>query len=179
MAQHAIEALQVKDFVVTYNLQSETNIFDLEEDLKIHDHEEADTLLILHAINVARRDPFNECIVFSPDTDVFLLLIHYAESLPQVTNFRTGREQDFRDININKCYEAIGTKLANSILGFHTFTGCDQTGRFNGKSKSSWWKIFMKADDRILDALSQLGLGETLPNLDTLQALQYFVVQAY
>ena len=44
--------------------------------MKAHDHEEADTLLVLQAIDVANRYPFTEVVVFSPDTDVFLLLVH-------------------------------------------------------------------------------------------------------
>ena len=75
------------NFVVTYDLCSETNIAEYPDTLKTHDHEEADTLLILQAIDVATSDPFAECVIFSPDTDVFLLLIHYSEILPQVTTY--------------------------------------------------------------------------------------------
>ena len=52
---------------------------------------------------------------------------------------------------------AIGPNRAEALLGFHTLTGCDQTGKFNGKSKSFWWKNFMEADTQFLDALSMLG----------------------
>ena len=42
-----------------------------------HEHEEADMLLILHALDVAKDNPFKECIVLPRDTYVFLLLIYY------------------------------------------------------------------------------------------------------
>ena len=42
------------DFAVTYDQITETNMDAFTEELKNHDHEEADTLLILHAIDVAR-----------------------------------------------------------------------------------------------------------------------------
>ena len=71
------------NFVVTYDLCSETNLENYPIEMLQHDHEEADTLLILQAIDAAKTDPFRECIVYSPDTDVFLLLIYYYESLPQ------------------------------------------------------------------------------------------------
>ena len=71
-------------YVVTYDLVSKSNISGYPEDMKAHDHEEADTLLVLQAIDVANRYPFTEVVVFSPDTGVFLLLVHYFDVLPQV-----------------------------------------------------------------------------------------------
>jgi hypothetical protein len=65
------------------------------------------------------------------------------------------------------------------LLSFHVFSGCDQIGRFHGKSKLPWWKSFMKADDDSLSALSLLGDFETLPNLTTLQHIECFVVNTY
>ena len=47
------------------------------EELENHDLEEADTLLILHAIDVARKDIFTECYVYSPDT----MLVSRLDSL--------------------------------------------------------------------------------------------------
>ena len=88
------------NYSITHNLVTVTNIQDFHIGLKNHDHEEADTLLVLHAIDVAKQDLFTECYVFSPGTDVFLLLIYYCESLPLVTYFRTRRGSDERDINI-------------------------------------------------------------------------------
>ena len=60
-----------KSYVVTYDLVSETNIHDLAPDIRVHDHEEADTLLILHCYDVARHDPFAECVAMR----VFIKLV--------------------------------------------------------------------------------------------------------
>lgn len=68
-------------YTITFDRQCESNFVDKFS----HDHEEADTLLILQALNVAKVAPFIECVIYSPDTDVFLLAIHYYPSLPQVT----------------------------------------------------------------------------------------------
>ena len=73
-----------------YDMTSETNIPNFSM-VREHDHEEAGTLLILHCLDVAKRDPFSECVVFSPDTDVFLLLIHHFLELRSCTLFRIGR----------------------------------------------------------------------------------------
>ena len=160
-----------KSFVITYDLVSITNIQNLDENLKSHDHEEADTLLVLRAISVAKRDPFCKCVVYSPDTDVFLLLVYYSEVLPQMTSFRTGKGDNQRDTDVSSCFEALRPLRSNSILG------CDQIGRFNAKSKSSCWNTFMKTDEDVLLSLSKLGNNEDLPNLETLENLERFVVQ--
>ena len=55
------------DFVVTYGIETYGNI-EIVENLKRHNHEEADTLLLLHAVSL---DPNCEVVLQSPDTDVF------------------------------------------------------------------------------------------------------------
>ena len=45
--------------------------------------------------------------VFSPDTDVFLLLIHYYNELPTRTKFITGKVNARRSIDIGKAFEAL------------------------------------------------------------------------
>ena len=95
--------------------------------MRNHDNEEAG-----HAFDSS----LSECIVFSPDTDVFLLLIHlFPELSQQGTIFRTGRGDQLRDISISQCYETIGPERAKALFRFHALTGCDQTGRFNRKTK--------------------------------------------
>ena len=88
---------------------------------------------------------------------VFFLLLQFYPSLPQSWAFRTGIGTDLRKIDIAWCYEAIGTNRTEALLGFYTFTGCDQTGRFCDKSKTFWWKKFYKADSDTLEALGKLG----------------------
>ena len=85
------------DFFITIGTQLYTitrcisNINNFPEELQVHNHEEADTLIILHALYVSQRDPFQELTICSPDTDVFLLLIYYQRSLCNLTVFRTGK----------------------------------------------------------------------------------------
>ena len=116
-------------------MASETNIPNFST---VREHEEADTLLILHCPDVAKSDPFSECVAFSPDTDVFFLLIHHFPELTPCTLFLTGRGDHLRNINISKYYKTIGLVRATALFGFHALTGCDQTGRFSGKTKSFW-----------------------------------------
>ena len=45
---------------------------DLDQDLSDHNNEEADTLIILHALDVTKRDPFSDLVVYCSDADVLL-----------------------------------------------------------------------------------------------------------
>ena len=112
-------------YIVTYDTMSVTNIDDLDFGIDVHDHDEADALLILQGIEVSHRLPFCECIIYSRDTDVFLLLVYSYPSLPSATKFKTGKGADIRMIDIGNCYEAIVPLRASSVLGFHTLTRCD------------------------------------------------------
>ena len=78
--------------------------------------------------------------MYLPDTDMFLLLLQFCPSFPQLLAFHTRKETDLRKTDIASCYEAVDPSRVKALLGFHTFTGCDQTGRFSGKSKTFWWK---------------------------------------
>ena len=104
----------------------------------------------------------NQCIVYSPDTDIFLLLIFHYPSLPNALMFCTGKVSNLRDVSIGSYYKALNLFRANALLGFHTFTGCDQTVRLMGKSKSFWWRNFINADVNTLKALGDLGKNRFL-----------------
>ena len=84
-----------------------------------------------------------------------------------------------RGTDIGSCYEALGPNLSKSILGFYVFTGCDQIGRFSGKSKSALWDVYFNSEDTIIEAFSKLGVGENLPTLETQYSIEKFVVKAY
>ena len=118
---------------MVYDTLCKTNIHGFDVDLLEHYHEEADTLIILHALDVAKRDPFSSLTVFSPDTDVFLLLLYFYQSLCNVTLFQTGTKNNVRIINVGSVFEALGEKKTKAILGFYAFTGCDLPAKFNGK----------------------------------------------
>ena len=111
----------------------------------------------MHCWEIGRRNPSNQCIVYSPDTDVFLILIFHYPSLPNALRFRTGKGSNLRNISSGSCYEALGSCRANALLGFHIFTDCDQAGRFMRKSKTFRWKNFINAGDNTLKALRGLG----------------------
>ena len=64
------------------------NIPDLNEEILHHNQEEEDTSIVLHAVDVSRRNPFTELLIFCSDTDVLLILLNYFEEICSSTIFR-------------------------------------------------------------------------------------------
>ena len=110
----------------------------------------------MHYCEIARRNPSNQWIVYCPDTDVFSFLIFRYPSQPNALRFRTGKGSNLCNFSIGSCYEGHGSCRENTLLVFHIFTVCYQTERCMRKSKTSWWKNFMKAADNTLKTLGDL-----------------------
>ena len=167
------------NYVVVYDTVCETNIDGFEEALKEHSQEEAATLMVLYALEIADRDPFSKVCVVSPDTDVFLLFISMYPRLCKDIIFKTGSGDNLREIDIDAAYEALDPKHSSAILGFHAFTGCDQTGKFYGKTKAFCWKTLIESSDEELAALQKLGESEELPTEDMILGLEAFTMRLY
>ena len=58
-------------YVTVYSTTCDTNILDLDPALSNHKQEEADTSIVLHAIDVTRRNPFSDLTISCSDTDVY------------------------------------------------------------------------------------------------------------
>ena len=141
-----------------------------------HSQEEADTLIILHALTV---DKDAELVVDSPDTDVLILLINVFNRLPAATSFLTGRKNLRRNISVQSICEKLGKKHTSAMIGFHAFTGTDMSGRFAGRSKDSCFKVFLKCDCKILDALCSLGQDSDPLPPEVCAQLERFVCLIY
>ena len=77
-------------YAVSYTTKCISNLEDFSQEMMTHDHEEADTLLLLHAADASARNPFTELHIYYTDTDVFLLTIHKFPILCTNTAFKTG-----------------------------------------------------------------------------------------
>ena len=83
-------------------------------------------------------------------------------------------ESGSHKINVGVAYEVFGPEK-NALLGFHAFSGCDQTSKFNGKSKATCWKAFL---DSIEDVFWDLGVTDDLTGL-TVTSLEKYVVRLF
>ena len=138
--------------------------------------EEADTCMILHALDAVHRGA-TSISIHSSDTDVLVLTIYKFPELCPLTSMVIGTGSKRRTVDIAPINAALGP-LASALPGFHALTGCDQTGTFCGKSKVSCWKALKIADTTIIEALGNLGETQDLSNTDV-RALEAFTCQIY
>ena len=134
-----------------------------------HNLEEGDQLVILNAFDVMFKHPNCTLDIYSVDTDVFILLLGNFPLLPRSTFLQTISDK----ISIEDCYSRLGKKRSEALIGWYAFKGTDCTGGFAGKGVLSHFKVFMKADDDILDAFATFGLTEKLPTRIILQMERY------
>ena len=76
---------------------------------------------------------FSGLCILSPYADVLLLLIYFYVVLEQYLKEEKGQDI-ICEIDCGQAYEALTPKYASTLVGFHKITGCDITGKFNGKS---------------------------------------------
>ena len=157
--------------MVTYDTKTEGNTY-IPEILSQHDHEEADTLIILHASTVDRSSLLH---VAASDTDILLQLTHRYQHVPENTVL-LGKSVEYP---IKVLHTNLGEQRCRALVGFHVFTGCDVSGKFAGRTKESTFKKFLEADSDILASLANLGNSVDMPSEYTLQGLERFVCLLY
>jgi len=125
------------------------------------EQEEADTRMLLHALDATQRGA-TSIMIQSPDTDVLVLTLWIYKRLCPDTTVIAGTGGKRRSIPLGPLYEAFGEDLVKALPGFHAFSGCEQTGTICGKSKVSCWNTLKKAERPILDTFSSLGTSDTM-----------------
>ena len=119
-----------------------------------------------------------EINVFSPDTDVFVLLLRRYYELCTKVRFVTGTGQRRRVIKLRPIAQTLGRSRLAAQPGLHAISGADVTGSFANKGKLTWWKMFKDANEATTDALSKLGT-RGLPTADTMAAIEKLVCRLY
>ena len=148
-------------------------------------HEEADTRMILHAKHAGNS--YGRILIASPDTDVFVLCVSLQKYIDGRIYFLTGVKNSRRIIDIkdaeenfvtskNGCHARDELFLA-SIIGFHSFTGCDTDSTFSGRGKAKRFKLMTKSI-RYIEAFSMFGKEITLPD-SLVNTLEMFVCHMY
>lgn len=165
---------KLKKFLVSYETVTRGN-FKVPDKLCTYDHEEADSLIILHASTVPMG---SQCYVQSPDTDIFLLLTSYSGKIPRQTFFNTGKGNRIRNISISDVCEALSPKYRNALIGYHSLTGTDTTGKIACVTKDSSFNCFLNATEYMIEGLSQLGDSETISE-DMYGRLTAFLCKLY
>ena len=126
--------------VVSYSSKVCTNQpHSMEDYFTSHGHEEADTQIPLHIIRVLRESTYKHIDVFSPDTDVLVLLVDLVSRghVGALTNIilHAGKYKIPKDIDVVQRVDALGKRKAQGLIGFHNFTGSDYGGEICGDHK--------------------------------------------
>ena len=100
------EVFQNVTFAVSYKFNSVSNISD---DARLYDHchEEADTCIVLHSLDVTKRNPFTDLAVYCCDADALPLLLYYFNELCSSTIFCTTD----RDIRLWTLHSHLGPEF--------------------------------------------------------------------
>jgi len=123
----------------------------------VSNHEEADTRIILHCLYASHHSAASSAIVVhSPDTDVFVLLLHYAYRISQPLLFYTGSGNNQRIVLVHKCADALDSDICAALPSFHAFTGCDTTSAFVRKGKKGPLKQ-MRNNHGAVEAFKNVG----------------------
>ena len=167
-----------KRLIVVYGTSTYSNQPDaFAPSIAEHSHEEADTLIPMHVLDASRSDVID---VYSPDTDVFILLMDLisTNNIQGELYFITGKGTSKRTIDIRARSLAIGNEKSKGLIGLHAFTGADWGGKFAGISKKKWIKHYLDAGSDVVNAFQQFG--EDSFDLDNVCAvLEDFVCTVY
>ena len=139
-------------------------------------HEEADTMVVLHAVYAASKG--HVVHILSPDTDVFVLAIRRQIQLGEKSSIIAGTGDKRRLVSLKSVRDAMGDRISEALPGFHAFTGSDTTGKFAGKGKIKCWNTLKTASANVITAFCQLGKTFELPE-DVFVALEEFVCRLY
>lgn len=105
-------------------------------------HEEADTRLILHALE-AIRCGYDRIVVQCRDTDVLLLLLYFLGDQPDIW-IKSGTGKDTKFYPVHDIAKQLSPTAIQNILGFHSISGCDTVSSFGGLGKKTCWKVYLQ-----------------------------------
>lgn len=78
---------------------------------------------------------YGAALVRTPDTDILVILLHHAASIPLTIYLDVGTGKNRQIVNVSELAEAKGQDYCTMVLGLYVFTGEDVTSAFKGKGK--------------------------------------------
>lgn len=140
-------------------------------------HEEADTLIMLHAARTAHNDlKILICIV---DTDV-VLAVALARTLNEDTEVcvSLGTGKTFRFLAAHEIARALGPEKAQALLIVHALTGCDTISCFAGHGKRTAWAVRTVLPE-LVHTLTLLYTAPDCINEDAMHTIERFTRLLY
>lgn len=154
------------------------------EDLEPCNHEEADTRMILHALDASHQLDVHgvtdkSIMIRTVDTDVVVLCVSFFTKL-HVNElwiaFGVGRS--FRYIATHEVARSLGPAACGGLLFFHALTGCDTVSAFFGLGKVTAFDVWM-ANVNITQVFCDIGNEEVQVDGAAFGAIERFIVSLY
>ncbi|CAH3045971.1 unnamed protein product [Porites lobata] len=137
------------------------------------DQEEADTKILLHAVD-AIASGAKSIKIFLPDTNMFVLALRRYPELCADSSFVTRRGQRHRNIPLFPIVRTLRAARTAALPGFHAWSGVDVSGNFAFKGKLECWKELLQADEECVTALADLS-STILPTAGMFYAIEKLV----
>lgn len=174
LAQQLIDKSTVNTVTVT-NKSVMAN-YDCQITTGVSTQEEADTLMILHAVEVAASGATAH--IYTQDTDVLLLALRRVPQLGRNSALIMGTGDRRRTVLLQPIYDALGPMKAAALINWHALTGCDTTGHIRGKGKQTCFKAFMASPPDVVSSLQMLGEGDS-PSKEVVEGCEAFLCSLY
>ncbi len=124
-----------------YVLSSSSNRVNLER-LAPCSHEEADTRLLIHALD-AQRCGHQRIKIRSNDTDVIVLAVSAFNTIRAERLWVAyGTGKTFKYLPIHVIAQSLSEEEAKALPLFHALTGCDTVSFFCGRGKRTTWEVW-------------------------------------
>jgi hypothetical protein len=162
--------------VMTATRQEVMTNYECETMTSVSTQEEADTLMIYHAVEVAGNGM--NVHIYSQDTDVLLLALRRTPLLGNHSALIMGTSERRRKVFLQPIYDKLGPEKSAALINWHALTGCDTTGHIQGKGKKGCFATFLKASPAILIALAGLGEGDE-PSEEVLRGCEEFLCSLF
>ena len=105
-------------------------------------HEEADTCLLLHAVDAAWQG-HDKSMLHIVDTDVLVLAVSFFSEVAATelwVAFGTGNNLRYIPAHIVALH--LGEERSRALLMFQSFAGCDTNSAFHGKGNCTDWETW-------------------------------------
>ena len=96
--------------------------------------EETDSRVILY-LHYAVSQGYKSAVVRTPDTDLFFLLLHHAQSIQLKIILDIGSGKHRQLVDISELSGSLGEEYCLTLLAYHVYSGEDCTSAFKGKGK--------------------------------------------
>ena len=138
-------------------------------------HEEADSRMMLHALD-ASLCGHRKIMIRSNDTDVIILAISIAQMLPADELWVSyGPAKQISYLPAHEIASVLGQEKASVLPMFHALTGCDPVSFFGGRGKKSAWDVW-SVFPNLMHTLKTLMTGPQNVSDESMAIIERYVV---